>query len=168
MTREDFLRDPHAARYRDVVEKHRDAFTRVLTILSDPYQQEQLEAAQKFQHPALAGVVRAIEADEIVAACLASPASRRFRQAVGVAVRLTMEAKGWSTTGKKGPIHGASYFKTAERYAPPPSLDQDPDLRALAALEAIERIGDDAERHRTAADLLASLAETRHAENRPF
>jgi len=170
MTAQHFLEDPHAARYRDVVENHPHAFAKVVAILNDPYHQEQLLAAERFGRPALAGVVRAIEADEIVARCLASPASLRFRQTVGVAVRLTMEALGWSTTGKKGPIRGATYFRRAERYAPPgpTSSGAAPNVRARAALEAVERIGDEAERLQTAGDLLVALAESRRVENRPF
>jgi hypothetical protein len=169
ITAQHFLEDPHAARYRDVVENHPDAFAKVVAILNDPYQQEQLLAAERFGRPALAGVVGAIEADEIVTGSLASPASLRFRQAVGVAVRLTMEALGWSTTGKKGPIRGATYFRRAERYAPPgPASPGAPNVRARDALEAVERIGDEAERRQTAGDLLVALAESRRLENRPF
>lgn len=164
-----FLADAHAAKYRDVVENHPDAFARVLAILNDPYQQEQLVAAETFGRPALAGVVRAIEGDEIVAACLGSPASLRFRQAVGVAVRLAMEALGWSTTGRKGSVRGATHFRRAERYAPPaPTSSRAAIHQARAALQAVEHIGDEAERRHTADELLAALAESRRAENRPF
>ena len=165
-----FLEDPHAARYRDVVEDHADAFAQVIAILNDPYQREQLLAAERFGRPALSGVVHAIEADQTVAASLASPTSLRFRQTVGVAVRLTMEAMGWSTTGKKGSIRGATYFRRAERYAPPAPTSQGAALkvRARATLDAVELIGDEAERRQTAGDLLAALAESRRADGRPF
>lgn len=169
VTMQDFLADPHAARYRDVVDSHPEAFARVVAILNDPYQQEQLVAAERFGHPALSGVVGVIEADEVVAPSLASPASPRFRQAVGVAVRLTMQALGWATTGSKGPVRGATHFKTSERYAmAPTSPGLLPSLRARAALDAIESIGDETEREQTAKDLVAALAESRRAENRPF
>lgn len=165
-----FLEDPHAARYRDVVENHSDAFAQVVVILNDPYHQEQLLAAERFGRPALSGIVRAIEADQIIASSLASPASLRFRQTVGVAVRLTMEAMGWSTTGKKGSIRGATYFRRAERYASPPPTSHGaaPNVRARAALRAVELIGDEAERRQTAGDLHAALAASRQADNRPF
>lgn len=169
ITAQHFLEDPHAAKYRDVVENHSDAFAQVVAILNDPYYQEQLSAAERFGRPALSGVVHAIEADEIVAASLASPASLRFRQTVGVAVRLTMEAMGWSTTGKKGSIRGATYFRRAERYAPPaPTSPAAPNVRARAALEAVELIGDEVERRQTAEELVDALAESRRVENRPF
>ena len=165
---EAFLRDQHAAKYRDVVASHSDAFARVVAVLNDPYHQGQLLAAERFGHPALSGVVRTIENDEVVARSLASPTSRRFRQAVGVAIRLTMEGLGWTTTGRKGPVRGATHFKTSERYAPPLAPELTPSDRARAALEAIAGIGDEAERDQTAKELLAALAESRRAENRPF
>lgn len=169
ITIQDFLADPHAAKYRDVVDSHPEAFSRVVEILNDPYQQEQLKAAERFGHPALSGVVGAVEADEVVAQSLASPASARFRQAVGVAVRLTMQGLGWATTGSKGPVRGATHFKTSERYVlVPTSPGLLPSLRARAALDAIESIGDETEREQTATDLVAALAESRRAENRPF
>lgn len=169
ITAEDFLADPHAAKYRDVAENHAEALARVLAILNDPNGQAQLVAAQRFGHPALSGVVRAVEADEIVAATLSSPAGPRFRQAVGVAVRLTMEALGWATTRKKGPVRGARVFKTSERYSGPATSPQlEPARRARAALEMVELIGDERERDETARDVMAALAASRRAENRPF
>jgi len=169
ITTQDFLADPHAAKYRDVVTGHPEAFARVVAILNDPYQQEQLVAAERFGHPALSGVVGRVEGDEIVAESLASPASQRFRQAVGVAVRLTMQSLGWVTTGSKGPVRGATHFKTSERYAiAPTSPGQLPNLRARAVLDEIESIGEETEREQTAKELVAALAESRRAENRPF
>lgn len=170
ITAQHFLEDRHAAKYRDIVESHAAAFAQVVAILNDPYYQEQLSAAERFGRPALSGVVQAIEADETVAASLASPASLRFRQTVGVAVRLTMEAMGWSTTGKKGSIRGATYFRRAEHYAPPAPTSPDAarNVRARAALEAVELIGDEVERCQTVDGLLDALAESRRVENRPF
>lgn len=171
ITAEDFLADPHATRYRDIVGGHPEAFARLLAILNDPHQQAQLLAAERYGRPALSGVVEAIEADECIAVPLASPASARFRQTVGVAVRLAMEAIGWSTTGRKGPVRGARYFKRAERYEPPLAQESPlmaPQDRARAALRAIEFVGDEEERARTATELLSALADTRRSENRPF
>ena len=36
ITMQDFLADPHAAKYRDVVDRHPEAFARVGAILNDP------------------------------------------------------------------------------------------------------------------------------------
>ena len=127
-------------------------------------------AAETYGRPALSGVVRDIEVDEVVAPVLASADSLRFRQAVGVAVRLTMETMGWATTGKKGPVRGSAYFRTSERYASPAPGSDGPAAatRARFALRAIEGIGDEAERQQTATELLGALAESRRAEGRPF
>lgn len=168
MTAGTFLADPHAARYADVVLRdHRDAFVVVLSILNDPEQQGQLVAAERYDRPALSGIARDLEADDRLA--LALP-SLRFRQAVGVAVRLAMEGMGWSTTGRKGPVRGATHFKRAKRYEPPPEAPTGAERPhgARAALEAVTQIGDEKERAQTGSELLEALAGTRHAENRPF
>ncbi len=169
LTVEAFLADSHARRYRDVVTSHPDAFDRVLAILNDPFHQQELTAAERYGRPALSGVVGAIEADPCIAEVLASPSSLRFRQTVGVAVRLIMEALGWSTARRKGPVR-ARYFKGAERYQPPPDGSRPLVLGEAAkrALEAVGQIGDEHERAQTGADLLSSLGATRQAEGRPF
>jgi hypothetical protein len=163
-----FLADSHAARYRDVAENHPDAFAALLTILNDPTHQAGLVAAERFGLPALSGVVQAVESDANIVQVLRSAGSARFRQAVGVAVRLTMEALGWTTTGRKGPVKGAAFFKRAERYRAPENGPSSPESRARAALEAVAAIGDEEERVRTGSELLTGLAATRRAEHRPF
>jgi hypothetical protein len=169
ITVEGFLADRHATRYRDVIDDHPEAFAQLLAIVNDPLQQVQLVAAERYGRPALSGVVQAIEADEHIVELLDSPASARFRQTVGVVVKLEMQALGWSTTGRKGPVRGAKYFKQAERYEPPPLVEHPAEKdRARAALEAITEIGDEPERAATAAQLLRALADSRRAENRPF
>jgi len=137
-----------------------------MDVLNHPDQQAALLTAEQYGHPALSGVVQAIEADEILAGPVANV---RFRQAVGVAVRLAMESMGWSTTGRRGPVRGATQFKRAERYGPPLQADPaSPGDRARAAFEAVERIGDEEERAQTARDLLLALAQMRQAEDRVF
>lgn len=169
MTVETFFADPHARRYRDVVASYPDAFARVLAVLNDPLHQAELTAAERYGRPALSGVVRAIEADPCIAKVLASSASPRFRQTVGVAVRLTMEALGWSAARRKGPVR-ANYFKRAERYQPPSDGSRSLVRRDAAkrALTAVAQVGDEDERAETGAELLSSLAATRQAEGRPF
>ena len=165
-----FRDDPHAAKYRDVVEDHPDAMTRVFAILDDPSHRQQLVAAETYGRPALSGVVRDIEVDEIVAPVLASADSLRFRQAVGVAVRLTMEAMGWATTGKKGPVRGSTYFRTSERYASPAPIipgqrrPRGPAPRSGRWKGSATRRND----AQTATELVAALADSRRAEGRPF
>ncbi len=166
ITIEGFLADAHGAKYRDVVRTHPEAFARLMDVLNHPDQQAELLTAEQYGHPALSGIVQTIESEEVLAGPVANV---RFRQAVGVAVRLVMESMGWSTTGRKGPVRGATQFKRAERYGPPlQSIAVSPGDRARAAFQAVERIGDEEERAQTASDLLLALAQTRRAEHRSF
>lgn len=45
--------------------------------------------------------------------------NHRWRQAVGVGVKLAMTTIGWSTTGIKRTVVGSEFFIRAEFYAPP-------------------------------------------------
>jgi hypothetical protein len=93
------------------------------------------EAEIHHDRPPLAGVVRELEAVPAINRFLSRihpRRSQRFRQAVGVLVRMIMERRGWEKTGKKGslgvrnktaagrPSHNtgglAFWFIRAERY----------------------------------------------------
>ncbi len=57
--------------------------------------------------PALAGVIREFETQPDIESFLSQKDSHdtvRFRQAIGVLVRLIMESHGWKTTGRKGSL----------------------------------------------------------------
>jgi len=114
-----FRDDPHAAAYVPALESHPDATRRLLELLNEPINEERLIDAERLHdRPALTGVVRLLEDDpEIVAVLASGPASYRFRQAVGVGVRLKMEERGWATTGRKGTVPKARYFTKSERYS---------------------------------------------------
>jgi hypothetical protein len=63
------------------------------------------DAELHHDRPALAGVVRELEANPTIDRFLNSTdlrRTKRFRQAVGVLVRMTMERRGWRRTGRKG------------------------------------------------------------------
>lgn len=166
---DDFLADPHGAKYRDVVDLQPLAFARVLAVLSDSQRQRRMADLARLDLSALSAVVSDIEGDRSVAAALASPIGNRFRQATGVAVRMVMESMGWSKAGRPGPVLGSSSFKRAERYEPPPPLDPTERLRAAhSALRSIALIGDEAERAETARHLMTALAASRASEGRPF
>lgn len=115
------------------------------------------------------GVVRSIEADPEIRQILASGAEgHRFRQTVGVAVRLRMEQLGWRTAGSKGVVRGADFFKKAERFS---KLADDAGRwqdRALSALDRVSRIGSEEERRETGDALMEALRQTRTAEGRVF
>ncbi len=119
--------------------------------------------------PALSGVVRLLESDDAIEPVLASgPRGHRFRQTVGVAIRLKMEKLGWNSSGRKGVVRGARYFTKAERCTPGPDTNRSYTDEAFATLSALEQIGDDDERRDTGEYLMNALAETRAAEGRVF
>ena len=131
--------------------------------------EQRLTDAEMHNLPALAGVVRFIEADPAIERILISgPPGFRFRQSVGVAVKLKMAKLGWRSTGRKGAVKGASHFTKAERFAPGPAAGDDYAAGALAAIDAVGQIGEDSERQSTGRALMDALAATRRSEGRPF
>ena len=170
LSAEDFDRDPHAAKYQGEINAHPEAFNRLFALLNDHANEHQLTSAESYGFPALSGVVRLIEADPSILHVLeAGQDGHRFRQAVGVAIRLKMEKIGWAATGMKGTVQGSSYFTKAERFIKEPPLDGDEyKARALAAMDAIAEIGDAEEQEQTYREIKEALAATRRAEGRPF
>jgi len=164
-----FLADPHAAKYRDVVDRDGAALDRVFAILNDHEIVHDMASATRLDLPALQGAVEVIEADEVIAAVLDGPHGQRFRQAVGVAVRLKMESLGFATTGRKGSVR-AQRFSRAERYQPqtPEAWSARRRARALAGLDLVAAMGDADEQRESLEILMAALAETRRLEGRPF
>lgn len=166
---DDFARDPHAAKYRDELEARPDAFKQLFALMNDPANEQRLVDAEMLGLPALAGIARFVEADPVIARTLEpDQGGNRFRQTVGVAVRLKMELMGWQKTGRKGTVRGSRFFTKAERYVKESLSDQDHAKRALEALEAVARIGDEQERERTGRELIEALESTRREEGRPF
>lgn len=162
---EDFRRDPHARRYRGQLHDHPLAFKRLFELLNDPANEQRLMDAESYGKPALAGVVRFIEADPEIAALVESD---RFRQTVGVAIKLKMAKLGWQKTGRKGTVSGARYFAKAERYTKQEEAEPGYTSTALATLEAVAEIGDDGEREETARFLMEALEKTRRESGRVF
>ena len=169
ITVETFLADPHAAKYRDVVDRDGEALDRVFAILNDQQVVHDMTSATRLDLPALQGAVEAIESDPVVVAVLRCPDGQRFRQAVGVAVRLKMESLGFATTGRKGSVR-SEWFSRSERYQPQTAeaWSQRSRSRALAALERVANMGDEDEQRESLEILMAALAETRRSEGRPF
>lgn len=165
----DFKRDSHAAKYVVELDCRPEAADRLLRLLNDPANEQRLVDAEMNGMPALAGVARFLEDDPVIGEVLdTDPASLRFRQAVGVAIKLKMAKLGWRTTGTKGAVRGSRHFTKAERYAEERLDDDTYRERALAAMEAIMHIGDQQEHEETFNFLMEALAETRRAEGRPF
>jgi len=111
---EEFINDRHGATYVPGLERYPDATAHLFDTLNNPEIVGRMEVAQELGHPALTGAVTFVEADPAIVEALEG--SPRFHQAVGVAVRLKMEERGWSKTGRKGVVTGSRYFNRSEHY----------------------------------------------------
>jgi hypothetical protein len=108
ITRNRFLEDRQGRTFSDVLDDPQQPFDDVLAFFNDPDRQRRMEESETHHdRPALAGVVRELEAQPAVDRFLASEHPRRtkrLRQAVGVVVRIIMEQRGWRKTGRKGSL----------------------------------------------------------------
>jgi len=136
ITKEEFLDDPQGRTFADVANDPEQPFDQVITFFDDEYRMRRMEESELHHDRApLAGVVRELESQPDVNQFLTQPQVRRntrFRQAIGVLVRILMERRGWQKTGRKGslgvravgvvrtPAHNigglAFWFIRAERY----------------------------------------------------
>jgi hypothetical protein len=134
--RKDFLDDRQGKTFADVVNDPEQPFDAVLEFFDDADRQRRMEESElHHDRPPLAGVIRELESQEDIDQFLADAKVRRntrFRQAIGVLVRIIMENRGWQKTGRKGslgvrasraartPAHNkgglAFWFIRAERY----------------------------------------------------
>ena len=135
----DFLDDTQGKTFADVVNDPKQPFDVVLDFFSDAERQRRMEESElHHDRSPLAGVVRELESHPEIDRFLAGAQIRRntrFRQAIGVLVRIIMERRGWQKTGRKGslgvrgtkssqtPAHNtgglAFWFLRAERYELP-------------------------------------------------
>ena len=108
ITREDFVSDRQGRTFADVLDDPKQPFDDLLAFFSDEDRQRRMEEAETHHdRPALAGVVRELESQPSVDEFLSTTEPRyakRCRQAVGVLVRMIMEARGWRKTGRKGSL----------------------------------------------------------------
>ena len=136
ITREEFLSDRQGRTFADVLNNPEQPFEEVLAFFSDENRQQRMEDSELHHDRApLAGVVRELESQPAVDRYLSeyhAQQTQRFRQAIGVLVRIVMQRRGWMKTGKKGslgvratatnnkPSHNsgglAFWFIRAERY----------------------------------------------------
>jgi hypothetical protein len=136
ITREMFLESSQGRTFADVVNDPEQPFDTVLEFFHADDRQRRMEDSEiHHDRPPLAGVVRELEAHPAIDRLLAeihTQRSKRLRQAIGVLVRMIMEARGWRKTGRKGslgvrvsgnssePKHNtgglAFWFIRAERY----------------------------------------------------
>lgn len=157
-----FHADPDGARFVAALEAEPAAFAELLAILNASEGEAALEHAARRGEPALRGVLAEVTSSPALAAAVG--ASGRFRQAVGIAVRLKMERLGWRPEGR-GAAGGP--FRTAARYvrSDPAQARRE---RALAALDRIADMGTAAEQEASGAAVVRGLGETRAADGRPF
>jgi hypothetical protein len=136
VTKNDFIEDPQGKTFSDVVHDAELPFDAVLEFFDDADRQRRMEESElHHDRSPLAGVVRELESLPVIDRFLADAHNRRstrFRQAIGVLVRIIMEHRGWRKTGRKGslgvraagaarrPAHNtgglAFWFVRAERY----------------------------------------------------
>jgi len=83
-------------------------FDAVLEFFNDPNRQRRMEESEiHHDRPPLSGVVRELESHPAIDRFLADTQTqrgKRLRQAVGVVVRMIMQARGWRKTGRKGSL----------------------------------------------------------------
>lgn len=103
-----FAQDPQGRRFTDVINDARIDFNGVLDFFADPDRQRRMmESELHHCRPALAGVIKEFESRPDVGAFFQnydSHTTMRFRQAVGVIVKIVMSNHGWKTTGRKGSL----------------------------------------------------------------
>ena len=136
ITRAEFLKDHQGRTFADVVNDPKQPFDRVLEFFNQSDHQRRMEESElHHDRSPLAGVVRELESVPEIDRFLATAQikrNNRFRQAIGVLVRMIMERRGWEKTGRKGslgvrasgaartPAHNtgglAFWFLRAERY----------------------------------------------------
>jgi hypothetical protein len=136
ITRDTFMEDSQGRRFPDVVNDPDQPFDAVIEFFNNPDRQRRMEESEiHHDRPPLSGVVRELESHPTIDRLLAdtlTQRSKRLRQAVGVVIRIIMQARGWKKTGRKGslgvrthkdglaPNHNtgglAFWFIRAERY----------------------------------------------------
>jgi hypothetical protein len=108
VTRDDFLNDRQGKTFADVVNDPEQPFDAVLEFFNDADRQRRMEESElHHDRSPLAGVVRELESHPAIDAFLGAAQTRRntrFRQAIGVLVRMVMEGRGWQKTGRKGSL----------------------------------------------------------------
>jgi hypothetical protein len=103
-----FAQDRQGRRFADLLRDPRISFPAILAFFDHPDRQRRLiESELHHDRPALGGVVRELEHRQDVDRFFRTNdghVTTRFRQAVGVVVRVIMESHGWKTTGRKGSL----------------------------------------------------------------
>lgn len=108
ITREKFLEDNQGRTFLDIVNDPEQPFNETLNFFNDENKQRRMEESEiHHDRPPLAGVVRELESIPTIDQALAEPLNKkslRFRQSIGVLIRMIMEGRGWVKTGRKGSL----------------------------------------------------------------
>jgi hypothetical protein len=133
---DEFVADRQGRTFADVISGSDRPFRAAIKFFNDEGRQRRMEESEIHHNRApLAGVVQELESVPAINRFLGSihpRRSQRFRQSIGVLIRMIMERRGWKKTGKKGslgvrntaaagrPRHNtgglAFWFLRAERY----------------------------------------------------
>jgi hypothetical protein len=123
ITRDDFLRDRQGGTFADVVNDPEQPFDLVLDFLNDEEQQRHMEGTEAHHARArLVEVVWDLETQPLIETFLSSRETlrtRRFREAVGVVVRMVVESLARKRTVKENPLGvPATTVLRSEAYLP--------------------------------------------------
>ena len=108
ITRNEFLGDQQGRTFADVVNDPEQPFDHVFQFFNQADRQRRMEESElHHDRSPLAGVVRELESVPEIDRFLGMAEikrNKRFRQAIGVLVRMIMERRGWQKTGRKGSL----------------------------------------------------------------
>jgi len=108
ITKEKLFEDLQGRTFSDVANSPEQSFDAILDFFNNEARQRRMEESEiHHDRPPLAGVVRELESHPTIDRALAetnNQKSKRLRQAIGVVVRMIMEARGWQKTGRKGSL----------------------------------------------------------------
>lgn len=120
-----FAADRHGRQFADVIKDQKALTEIVFALVNERGARERMVMVTvHLGLPALAGIVRALERNSKINDFFSRTQRQgtlRFRQFVGVAVRMTMVGMGFKPRGSKGYLQSFStWFTRAELFSPPP------------------------------------------------
>ena len=144
LNRKVFQGDARGRTFSDVSQNRDVPFDAAIRFFRDPSRvRRMMESELHHNRPALAGVIIEFEELDVISTFFENQNPRdtiRFRQAVGIMVRIVMLDHGWEKTGVKGsmgtrgPATGESrgmnsgglskWFSRTERYRPAPEAEE--------------------------------------------
>jgi len=105
---EDFMNDNQGRRFTDVINDTRINFQIVIDFFNNPDRiRRMIDSELHHDRPPLSGIIKEFERVPDIDTFLAGQdahTTQRFRQAVGVLVRIHMEEQGFQKTGRKGSL----------------------------------------------------------------